>query len=71
MGWKRLIYQSGVKVTLIKITFSSLPTYFLSFFPIPAEIATVSRSFKGISYGVGLVRPLNSIWLSGLIFVNC
>ena len=27
------------KVTLIKRTFSSLPTYFLSFFPIPAEIA--------------------------------
>ena len=40
-GWKRL-YSSkggGGKVTLIKITLSSLPTYFLSLFPIPAKVA--------------------------------
>ena len=29
----------GGKVTLIKSTLSSLPTYFLSLFPIPAKVA--------------------------------
>lgn len=29
-GWKRLYHSKGGKVTLIKSTLSSLPTYFLS-----------------------------------------
>ena len=38
-GWKKLYLSKGGKVTLIKSTLSSLPTYFLSLFPIPAKVA--------------------------------
>ena len=38
-GWKRLYLSKGGKVTLIKSTLSSLPTYFLSLFPIPVRDA--------------------------------
>ena len=39
VGWKRLYLSKGGKVTLIKSTLSSLPTYFLSLFPIPVKVA--------------------------------
>jgi endonuclease/exonuclease/phosphatase family metal-dependent hydrolase len=38
-SWKRLYLSKGGKVTLIKSTLSSIPTYFLSLFPIPARVA--------------------------------
>ena len=38
MSWKRLYLSKGGKITLIKNTLSSLPTYFLSLFPIPVDI---------------------------------
>ena len=38
-GWKRLYLSKGGKVTLIKSTLSSLPTYFLSILPIPRKLA--------------------------------
>ena len=38
-GWKRLYLSKGGKVTLLKNTLSSLPTYFLSILPIPGKIA--------------------------------
>ncbi len=38
-GWKRLYLSKGGKVTLIKSILSSLPTYFLSLFPILAGVA--------------------------------
>ena len=38
-GWKRLYLSKGDRVTLIKITLSNLPTYFLSLFHIPAVVA--------------------------------
>ena len=38
-SWKRLYLSKGGKITLIKNTLSSLPTYFLSLFPIPVDIA--------------------------------
>ena len=39
MSWKQLYLSKGGKITLIKSTLSSLPTYFLSLFPIPVDIA--------------------------------
>ena len=39
VGWKRLYLSKGGKVTLIKSTLSSLPTYFLSILPIPRKVA--------------------------------
>ena len=38
-SWKRLYLSKGGKITLIKSTLSSIPTYFLSLFPIPARVA--------------------------------
>ena len=39
LSWKWLYLSKGGKITLIKRTLSSLPTYFLSLFPIPVDIA--------------------------------
>ena len=38
-GWKRLYLSKGGKVTLIKSSLSSLPTYFLSLLPLPRKVA--------------------------------
>ena len=38
-GWKRLYLSKGGKVTLIKSSLSSLPTYFLSLLPLPGKVA--------------------------------
>jgi hypothetical protein len=37
--WKRLYLSKGGRVTLIKSTLSNMPTYMLSLFPIPVEVA--------------------------------
>ena len=68
-GWKRLYLSKGGRVTLIKSTFSNLPTYFLSLFPIPASFLTELRGSNGISYGAVLEMILKFIWLNGLLFV--
>ena len=55
--WKRLYLSKGGKVTLIKSTLSSLPTYFISILPIPGKVANriekLRRDFlwSGISGG--------------------
>ena len=38
---------------LIKSTLSSLPTYFLSLFPIPIDVANHIEQLQQIFYGVG------------------
>uniref|UniRef100_A0A2N9IWR4 CHD3-type chromatin-remodeling factor PICKLE n=1 Tax=Fagus sylvatica TaxID=28930 RepID=A0A2N9IWR4_FAGSY len=38
-GWQQMYLSKGGCVTLIKSTLSSLPTYFLSLFPIPVSVA--------------------------------
>ena len=38
-SWKRFYLSKGGKITLIKSTFTSIPTYFLSLFPIPTRVA--------------------------------
>ena len=37
--WKRLYLSKGGRVTLIKSTLSNMPTYMLSLFPIPVDVA--------------------------------
>ena len=37
--WKKLYLSKGGKVTLIKSTLSSLPTYFLSLLSLPGKVA--------------------------------
>ena len=45
-GWKQLYLSKGGNVTLIKITIFNLPTYFLSIFPILAEIVNRIEKFQ-------------------------
>jgi hypothetical protein len=37
--WKRMYLSNGGRVALIKSTLSNLPTYLLSLFPIPTDVA--------------------------------
>jgi hypothetical protein len=39
VGWKWMYLSKGGRSTLLKSTFSNLPTYYLSFFPIPMGVA--------------------------------
>ena len=39
VGWKKLYLSKGDRLTLLKSTLSSLPTYFLSLFTIPTHVA--------------------------------
>ena len=39
VDWKRMYLSKGGKVTLIKSSFSSLPTYFLSLIPLSGKVA--------------------------------
>ena len=55
-GWKRLYLSKGGRLSLLKSTLSSLPTYFLSLFTIPIAMAArferIQRNFLwGLSEG--------------------
>jgi hypothetical protein len=56
-GWQRMYLSKGGRVTLIKSTLSSLPTYFLSLFPIPVSVSsridTIQRNFLWGGMGEG------------------
>jgi hypothetical protein len=38
-SWQRMYLSKEGRITLIKSTLSSLPTYFMSLFPIPVSVA--------------------------------
>ena len=50
-GWKRLYLSKDGRLTLLKSTLSSLPTYYLSLFTIPKAVANrlerIQRNFLG------------------------
>ena len=51
-GWKRLYLSKGGWLTLIKSTLSNLPTYFLSLFPIPANVANqIEKILRNFLWG--------------------
>ena len=56
-GWQRMYLFKGGRVTLIKSTLSSLPTYYLSLFPIPSSVALcidkIQRDFLWGGIGEG------------------
>ena len=56
-GWQRMYLSKGGRVTLIKSTLSSLPTYYLSLFPIPKSVALridkIQRDFLWGGMGEG------------------
>ena len=55
--WQRMYLSKGGRVTLIKSTLSSLPTYYLSLFPIPSSVALridkIQRDFLWGGIGEG------------------
>ena len=56
-GWQHMYLSKGGRITLIKSTLSSLPTYFMSLFPIPASVALridkIQRNFLWGGMGEG------------------
>jgi hypothetical protein len=51
-GWKRMYLSKGGRITLMKSTLSSLPTYFLSLFLIPASVANrIEKLFRDFLWG--------------------
>ena len=48
-GWKRMYLSKGGKVTLIKSSLSSLPTYFLSLLPLPGKVAKHMEKLQRLS----------------------
>ena len=76
-GWKRLYLSKGGRLTLIKSTLSNLPTYHLSLFPIPADMAyhieRLQRNFLWGGLGddskchlVNWSKVCSPIWSGGL-----
>jgi len=54
-SWKKLYLSKGGRVTLIHSTLSSIPSYYLSLFPIPVSVAkktgAASKEFSLERYG--------------------
>ena len=69
-GWKRLYLSKGGRLTLLKCTLSSLPTYYLSLFTIPKavliKLECIQRNFLWGSSVECLKYPLVAWELGGL-----
>ena len=56
-GWKMMYLSKGDKVTLIKSTLSSLPTFFLSLCPIPVKVANCMEKLQREFLWSGIDAP--------------
>ena len=55
-SWKQLYLSKGGRLTLLKSTLSSLPTYYLSLFTIPKVVATrLERIQRNFLWGLSVV----------------
>ena len=59
--WKKMYLSKAGKVTLIKNSLSSLPTYFLSLLPLPGKVAKRMKKLQRDFCGMGLVVNLKYI----------
>ena len=64
-GWKWLYLSKGGRVTLLKSTLSSLPTYFLSLFTIPKVVAMRLERIQRNFCGVLQLSVSNTFWWLG------
>ena len=65
-SWQTLYLSKGGRLTLLKSTLASLPTYFLSLFTIPISVARESKSSKGTFLGEGWETLRSTIWKAGI-----
>jgi hypothetical protein len=67
--WKKFYLSKGGLI-LIKSMLSSLPTYFLSLFPLPVSLANMMEKIQRDFDWVVWQRILSSIWFIGTFPVD-
>ena len=70
LGWKHVYLSKGGRLTLLKSTLSSLPTYFSSLFTIPIAVAARLKESKETFYGDRLKGASNTLWWRGIRFAH-
>ena len=56
-GWKMMYLSKGGKVNFIKSTLSSLPTFFLSLYPVPIKVANLMEKLQSDFLWSGIDAP--------------
>ena len=64
-GWKLLYLSKGGRLTLLKSTLSSLPTYYLSLFVIPVAVVDRLECIQRNFYGDLQMSVSNVFWWLG------